>query len=144
MSKIKKDLRNGVSAQQRLFDTKAEGALDVSMAFRDVLSRSLSKVPDSRWQIAARISELANRNISKDMLDKYCSANPDYALRAEDLPAVIHVTGSIEPAQVLLLPVGFEIVGPEDAKLVRLAKLEAKKRELDAEIARLKTETGTR
>ena len=144
MSKIKKDLRTRVSAQQSLFDTKAEGALDVSMVFRDTLSRAISKVPESRWQTAARISELTNRTITKDMLDKYCSANPDYALRAEALPAVIHVTGMVEVAQVLLNPVGFEIVGPEDAKLVRLAKLEAKKRELDAEIARLKTETGAR
>ena len=133
-----------MSAQQNLFDTQGEGALDVSLAFREVLSRSISKVQGSRWQVAARISELSNHNISKDMLDKICSSNTDYALRAEALPAVIHVTGMAEVAQVLLSPVGFEIVGPEDAKLVRLAKLEAKKRELDAEIARLKTETGTR
>jgi hypothetical protein len=132
-----------VSRQERLFDTEiSEGALDVSMAFRDSLTQSLRKTNESRYGVAAKISELTNRNISKDMLDKYTSNNPDYGLRAEDLPAFCMATKSIEPFRVLLHALDHEVISPEEGQLVRLAKLTQQRRELDAEIARLEIAAG--
>jgi len=145
MTKSKKDLLTGMSAQQTFFDKElVEGCLDVSMAFRASLSKAISGLAHSRWQIAARISELANRNISKDMLDKYTSSNLDYALHAEDLPALCHVCGSIEPAQILLDPLGYEVISPTDGDLVRLARLEKQKVILDMKINDLRRKAGLR
>ena len=145
MTNRKKESLAGMSAQQTLFDKElAEGCLDVSLAFRAALSKTISGLDVSRWQIAARISELANRNITKDMLDKYTSSNLDYALRAEDLPALCHVSGSIEPAQILLEPLGYEVISPADGDLVRLARLEKQKIILDMKINDLRRKAGIR
>jgi len=143
MSKSKRDLHIGVSAQDGLFDNApVEGALDVSLAFRDALSKALGRCKESRWQVAARISELTGRNISKDMLDKYTSSNLDYALRAEDLPAVLYVTQSLEPIRALLVPVGADAVDPKESKLVKLARMEQEKSRIDADMTQLKHELG--
>jgi hypothetical protein len=145
MTKQKKVLHNPLSNQAPLFDIPSvEGSLDVSLAFRGALSRVLSKCRDSRYQLSAKLSELTKRNISKDSLDKYTSSNLDYALRAEDLPATIAVTGSLEHIQVLLDPVGCSVVTPEDNKLLKLARLTQHRNHLSLEIARLETELGVK
>jgi hypothetical protein len=145
MSNSKKKLNILPSAQGSLFDTPvSEGALDVSLAFRDALSKSLSRCKDSRYQVAAKISELTKRNISKDMLDKYTSSNQDYGFRAEDLTAFCAVTGSLEPIRVLLEPIDCDVVDPNDSKYVRLAKLTQEKGRLLTEIARLEAELGVK
>lgn len=139
----KKDLHRLLSTQQVLFDTQlSEGDLDVSLAFRDAVSKALRRTNVSRYQIAGRISELSRHNVSKDMLDKITSSNLDYGLRAEDLPALIMATGSVEPAEVLLNPLGYEIVSPEEGDYVRIARLEKQRSQLDAEIAKLRTKAG--
>lgn len=139
----KKDLHRVLSAQQQLFDTQlSEGDLDVSLAFRDAVSKALRRTTVSRYQVAARISELSGHNISKDMLDKLTSSNLDYGLRAEDLPALIIATESVEPARVLLKPLGYEIVSPEEGDYVRIARLERQRSDLDSEITRLRQKAG--
>jgi hypothetical protein len=143
MAKGNKVLLNSLSKQGSLFDMEiTEGALDVSMAFRDVLSRVLRECKDSRWQVAGKISELTGHNLSKNVLDKCTSGDLSYGLRAEDLPAFCAVTDSIEPFKVLLEVLGCEIVVPEEARLVKLARLERKKAVLEAEIKRLKRDVG--
>ena len=133
-----------MSGQGLLFEELiiSEKALDVSLVFRDALSKALRRCKESRWQVAAKISELTGRNISKDMLDKYTSSNPDYGFRAEDLPAFCVVTKTIEPFRVLLEPLCCEVSDPEESKLVKLARLEQKKTRLEIEVARLKAELG--
>ncbi len=143
MSNKRKDLNKSLSAQPRLFDTEIiEGSLDVSLPFRDCLTQILRKCRESRYGVAAKISEFVGRNISKDMLDKYTSSNPDYGLRAENLPAFCKATGSMEPFKILLAPLGYEVMGPEECQLVRLARLTKQRLEIDAEIARLEKTAG--
>jgi hypothetical protein len=133
----KKDLHI-VSIQGGLFGR--EGSLDVSLGFRGALSRVFSKCKDSRYQLAAKLSELTGRDISKSSLDKYCSSDLTWGLRAEDLPATIAVTGSVEHVQVLLDPISISVVTAQDNKLLRLAKLTQDRNRLSIEIARLETE----
>ncbi len=144
MSTRRKDLTGLMSVQQKLFDNQiTEGPLDVSMLFRDSLEKAVRALTsDSRYIVAAKISELVGRAISKDMLDKYTSNNQDYGLRAEHLPAFCVATQSVEPFKVLLAPLGHEVISPEDGKLVKLAKLTQRRRELDAEILRLEVSAG--
>ncbi|MDR2018535.1 MAG: hypothetical protein LBQ00_06670 [Syntrophobacterales bacterium] len=143
MSNSKKQSTKVLSGQGSLFDTEiSEGALDVSMAFRDALSKALTSCKDSRYQVAAKISELTKRNISKDMLDKYTSSNLDYGFRAEDLAAFCAVTGSLEPFRVLLSPLRCDVVDPHDSEYVRLAKLNQEKTRLLNEIAQVEFKLG--
>jgi hypothetical protein len=141
----KRVLHPSLSAQGGLFDSPiAEGALDVSLSFRDVLSKTLSACKDSRYQVAAKISELTRHNMSKEMLDKYTSSNGDYCFRAEDLAAFCAVVGSLEPFRALLEPLGCEVVGPEDSKLLKLTKKRQERAKMDEEIAPLERETGVK
>lgn len=129
--------------QGTLFDNEiSEGSHDVGLEFRGALSKALAACKDSRWQIAARISEAARRNISKDMLDKYIYSDREYALRAEDLPAVVAVTQNVEPVRVLLTAVGCEVITPDDVPYVRLARLIEQRNRLDREIAQLESSSG--
>jgi len=145
MIKTKNVLHSTVSNQGILFDTSlSEGSLDVALSFRAALSKIFTKCKDSRYQLAGKLSELTRRNISKDSLDKYTSSNLDYALRAEDLPATIAVTGSLEHIQVLLDPVGCSVVTPEDNRLLKLARLTQQRNHLSLEIAKLETELGVK
>jgi hypothetical protein len=67
MPNYKKDLNITMSAQQTLFATKfSEGELDVSMPFRDSLSRAMRKQDVSRYHLAATISELSVEISLKD------------------------------------------------------------------------------
>jgi hypothetical protein len=145
MSNPKLFLRKALSSQGSLFDTEiTEGALDVSLIFRDSLSKALTRCKDSRWQAAAKISELTRHNITKDMLDKYTSSNLDYGFRAEGLTAFCAVTGSIEPFRALLAPIKCEVVDPTESKYIKLARLERENARLQEEIARLRVDLGIR
>ena len=143
MTKRKLILHNKIPNQDGLFDNEiSEGALALNFAFRDVLSKALSKCRESRWQVAAKISELTKHNINKDLIDKYTSSNLSYALRAEDLPAFCFVTNNLQPFEVLLRPLGCEIVDPHESKQMKLARLQQKEAKLKAEIAALRDELG--
>ena len=143
MSKCKRNKHNLLSAQAGLFDNDLpEGALDVSMAFRDALSRALRGSKDSRWQVAARISELSGHELSKHILDKYTSSDDAYEMKCLHLPAFCAVTGSIEPFRVLAEAIGCEVVDPGESKYVRLARLEAEIKRLEIQKIRLKSELG--
>jgi len=145
MSNPKLFLRKALSGQGSLFDDKiTEGGLDLSLIFRDSLSKALRKSPDSRWQIVAKISELTNHSISKDMLDKYTSSNLDYGFRAEDLTAFCAVTGSIDPFRVLLEPLGCDVLTPGEHDWIKLAKLEKENTQQQREIAELRLKLGIR
>jgi hypothetical protein len=117
-----------------------EASLDVSLGFRVALSQVLSKCRDSRYQLAGRLSELTGRDISKSSLDKYCSSDLTWGLRAEDLPATVVATGSLEHVQVLLAPIGCSVATAQDNKLLKLARLTQDRKKLDTEIAHLEME----
>ncbi len=145
MSKVKKDLHMPASSQGHLFDESlSDGALDVRMAFRDTVSRVITRSGMDRWRIAGEISRLSGHELSKDMLDKCTSSNFDYGLRAESLPALMRVLQSLDPVRVLLNPLGCEAADPTETEFVRLARLEKKHAELFEELATLRAKLGIR
>ena len=145
MVKPKKDLIAGLSDQANLFDSEVEaGAFDMSAVFTSSLSLAVRKSRYSTWQVAALVSRLTGHNISEPMLEKIKSNNPDYNLRAQDLTAVLYVCNSLEPARVLVTPVGAEVVDAHESKFVQLARLERENNRLQGEMAKLKHELGIR
>ena len=133
MSNYKKELPKSISTQGNLFDTQ-DGSMDTRLAFRDALSKAIRKSKYSRWQLAAEISRLANRDISKNLIDKYTSNDFGYSFKTEDLPAVLYVVGDVEPLRALISPLDIEVLNAKDAKIFRLQKLLHKKENLDKEI----------
>ncbi|MDD2319138.1 MAG: hypothetical protein PHO83_03705 [Geobacteraceae bacterium] len=145
MSKRNTKLDESLSVQKLLFDTEvAEGIFDISLGFRQCLSRTIHSCRKDRYQIAGEVSRLTQGSFSKDMLDKYTGSDTSYGIRAEALPAVCHTLGSLEPFRYLLEPLGSDVLNPEDRDLVRLARLEEQKRNLDAEIMQLRAKRGIR
>jgi len=141
MSNPKKNLHNVLPGQEGIFGD-LEGSADISSLFRDQLSKSFSRCRLSRWQIAAKISEMTRHNIGKDTLDKITSQNRNYALRAEDLPAVIVITGDVELARILLAPTGLKVLEPAEGKLLRLLQLTEKRKKIVSEILHIEKELG--
>lgn len=123
-----------------LFATDIEGSLDIDAKLRECLSNLLRGCGLSRYQVAARVSELLGRTVSKEMLDQYTSSKPDFRIPAVVLHALCHVLGSVEPFKILLNPIGCDVSTPEESKYMRIAKLEAQKAELDRAIENIRRE----
>lgn len=131
------------SNQQSLFDTTIpEGSFDVLLGLKQLLSREMNGM--DRYMVAAQISRLTKRDLSRDMLDKYCSSDPAYRPPADMMVAFTHLVNSYGAFKYLLEPLGADVIGPEDLKFLRLARLEEQRRQLDAEIAQLRTKCGIR
>lgn len=143
MSKRKQQKGYSSSGQQGLFDTGLEeGALDISLGFRQCLSRTISASGKDRYHIAAEVSRLTKSNFSKDMLDKYTGSDASYGIRAEVLTALCYVLGSMEPFRYLLEPLDADVLNPEDKDMVKLARLQEKRKEIDLEIMELSRKRG--
>lgn len=138
-------LDDRLSAQTCLFDTEvSEGLFDISLGFRQCLSRSIRDCGKDRYHIAAEMSRLTSSSVSKEMLDKYTGSDTAYGMRAEVLPAICHSIGSLDPFRYLLEPLGSDVLNPEDRDLVQLARLQEQKQKLEIEIARLSAKRGIR
>jgi len=149
MSNHKKELRIGTLEYPGLFDDahSMEGALDVSLGFRQCLSDEIKKYlkrnpGKSRYDVAAKVSELTRRNLSKAMLDNYTSTDPNDRIAAEVLVALCYVIQSLEPFRCLLRPLGSDAIDPDEGDYVRLYRLQKKEAELAAEIAKTKAKLG--
>lgn len=147
MTKLKKE-----SSQQTIFEwlKKAEelsslsanppGSLDITKEFKSALSDDLSQAKNeegrelSRYQVAARISELLGEDITKTTLDNWTALSHPHVPPAPWMPALIIATGGQRRAfTVLSRHAGlFALPGPE--------ALRAEIQRLDEEIKRKKIE----
>ena len=125
--------------EKKYFHNSCE-PLDVTFTFRAALSKILSRSKESRHILAGRLSELTGRDISKSLLDKICSHDLTWALRAEDLPATVALTGSVEHVQALLDPIGYSIITNADNRLIEIARLRRERDRILEQIARLEDE----
>jgi len=143
MSKRKVQTEKGISKQGALFDSgMSEGSLDIILGLKQLMSRLISASGKDRYIIAAEISRLTLRDLSKEMLDKITSSDPAYRPDAVMTVAFSQVCGSLEPFHYLLEPLGAEVVTAADMKFLKLARLEEQRRQLEAEIMRVRTQCG--
>ncbi len=108
--------------------------MDVALGFKQSLSRAIAGCGKDRYLIAAEISRATQRDVSKEMLDKYTSSDAAYRLPAEVLPAFCHVTGSLEPFRYLLDPLGSDVLNPDDRDLIELARLQEQQKAIETKI----------
>ena len=110
------------------------GSLDIDQEFRESVSQALKYSPNSRYQIAATISEMIGADITKSMLDSWTSnAKEGHRFPAVFMPAFCLATGSTEPLKVLTRHVGVFVLPGADA-------LRSDIRRRDENIAREKAE----
>ena len=63
--------------QEREAVSKPAGSMDIDRFFRESISESLKNCPLSRYQVAARMSELTGQEISKAMLDSWTAESKE-------------------------------------------------------------------
>ncbi len=71
-------------------------------ALRGAMIEAIKRCPLSRHQIAGEMSHLLDRDLSKDVLDKYCAESAEsYRPPADALIALCLVTQSMRPLELL-------------------------------------------
>ena len=102
-----------------------EGHLaDLSLDLRCSLVRAIKDCPLSRYDIACQVSKLTLRDLTKDMLDKYCAESADgHRLPAELVPALCLVTGSYELLRTLAAALNCYVAGPDESKELEMTRL---------------------
>ncbi|HAR98528.1 MAG TPA: hypothetical protein DCS11_06515 [Syntrophus sp. (in: bacteria)] len=96
-------------------ESRQAGSLNIDRRFREAVSEALRWCPLSRYQIAARMSELTDTDITKTMLDSWTAESKvQNRFPAVFLPAFCEAVGSHEPLKLLGGLVGvFVMPGPE-------------------------------
>ena len=141
MANRKSKIDKGLSTQQGLFDTTlSEGSLDVLLGLKQLLSREMNG--SDRYLIAAQISRLTGRDLSKEMLDKYVASDASYRPPADMLVAFCQVVGSLKVFRYLLEPLESDVLYPEDRDLVQLARLQEQQREIEAQMLEIRRKRG--
>jgi hypothetical protein len=95
--------------------SRLAGSFDIDRQFRAAISDALKRCPLSRWQVAARMSELTGCEITKAMLDSWTAeSKEDHRFPAIFLPAFCEAVGCSEPLKMMGRLVGvFILPGPE-------------------------------
>ena len=114
------------------------GSLNIDRAFRETISDALKRCPSSRYQIAARMAELTDTDITKTMLDSWTAESKEqHRFPAVFLSAFCEAAGSIAPLKILGSLIGvFVLPGPE--------ALRAEIQRIDEEIVGKQTEKRKR
>ena len=103
------------------------GGLDISMAVRDALTETLSAATlqgMDRHEIGAQVSRLSNRDMSKNMLDRYCAPSADeWRFPLEALPALTLATGDYRLLELIAEKCGCRIARGEEAMLAEIGAL---------------------
>lgn len=94
-----------------------EGSLTgLSLELKQALSRSLRGF--DRKEIAEQVTKITGKGLSKAMLDKMASSNPDYQADVMQVLAICEITGKLEPFTVCLRALGAEVVSFEDKQML--------------------------
>jgi len=114
-----------------------EGQLDCDRDLKRILTESMK--PYSRYEVAARISQLAGRDITKSTLDTWPAESKDQNRMPMGLvPAFVHATQNTALIEELCRLCGGTFVPFEETKLLQKARIEREIELLKKQAARLK------
>lgn len=110
-------------------------SFNIDLRLRDAISQAIKDCPHSRFQIAAKMSELLGVEITKSMIDSWTAESREglYRFPACYLPAFCHVVGSLEPLRIMADLLGGYVIESRDALLTKLGKIKEEKRMLSEE-----------
>lgn len=107
------------------------GSLDYSTELRYALSDALKKTPLSRYEIAARMSELTGQDISKSMLDAWTAeSKTPWRFPFEYAAAFEAACDTVCLQELLGRKRGCRVLIGEDALLAEMGKLQQAKTDL--------------
>ena len=137
--------------QLALFNTAP--TLNVLRDMKVAMAQAAKASGLSREELCDRINQLADRygvrlvkgtgqNMTVDTLEKWLNPeDKERVIPAKALSVFCAATGSIEPMQVLVAPLGWRVINERQAKLLELAELDqdvkkkkARMRKIEAEI----------
>jgi hypothetical protein len=141
MSKKSKDLTAALSNQISFLDNPEPepGSLNIAPQLSAALSKAIAKSDKSRWQIAADMSELTGKDVTKTMLDAWTSeAHDQHRFPAEYLPAFSISTRNFDALKLLGRLSSCEVLESKEAVYAEIARIEKQKEELDRRVSQLK------
>lgn len=125
-----KEIQEGIEAQEKKTEIDP-GSLNVSVQLRNELSEGLKRSMLSRYQTAARMSELTGAEITKSQLDSWTAESKEYhRFPAEYLPAFCYATGYKKPLKIMAKMVQCYLLESEEALLAELGKIDQTKKDL--------------
>ncbi|KIX14966.1 hypothetical protein [Dethiosulfatarculus sandiegensis] len=115
------------------------GNLDLDVPLRTALADALKHADDDRHKIAAEMSRLTGREVSKFMLDAYTAeSRQDHNFPFRYAAAFEQATGSYCLTNLLAQARGCEVLVGEDALFAELGRIEKMETELKQQKAALK------
>lgn len=143
MSKRRQEIDSGLSGQGCLFDSGgSEGLFDVLLGLKQLMSKQITASGIDRYDIAASVSRMTLRDMSKDMLDKLTSSDQAYEPGVLKLAAFCVTTGSFAPFSYVLNVVNRDVIDPSNRDLLRLAQLAEQKRTIELEMQQIQSKRG--
>ncbi len=127
-----------IREQTRQSSRHPAGSLDIDRRFRAAVSEAIKGCPLSRYEVAAKMSELVGVEITESMLNSWTAESKEqHRFPAIFMPAFFEVTKTTWPYRVLANPVGLYIMESPAALRSEMAAL-------DEQIKKLKTERKKR
>lgn len=118
------------------------GGLNIALAVRETLADLLGSAAlqgCDRHEVAARISRLANHEISKHMLDRYTAPSADgWRFPLEALPALTQATGDYRLLELVAQACGCRVYRGEEALLAEIGALTLQERSVKARLTDLR------
>jgi hypothetical protein len=122
----------------REIQSQQETCIEIAAAAK----RALRSTDMSREQLVDGINDVfglrGKAGLSIHMLNHYLSKPSQYPMPAWILLGIIVLTGSLEPAQALVAPVGARVISAEEQRLMHLGRIEDMHSELLAMKRQLK------
>ena len=113
--------------------------LDLDIPIRAALTDAMKRCEFDRYGVAAEMSRLTGRDISKYMLDAYTGASrDDHNFPLRYAAAFEEATGSYALTQLLAKARGGKVLVGDEALLAELGRIEQKEAELKQQKAALK------
>lgn len=123
--------------------TPLPGALDVGLQVRHLISDLLKACPNTRFEVAARMSELTGQEITKHQLDSWTAESREgWRFPLEYLPALEVALGSHQVSSWLADLRGCKLLVGKEALDAEIGKLERLKEDAGRRIKQLKNAMG--
>ena len=117
------------------------GGLDIAMVVRDALTEMLAAAlvqGMDRHEVGTQVSRLSNRDMSKNMLDRYCAPSADdWRFPLEALPALTLATGDYRLLELLAEKCGCRIARGEEALLAEIGALTLQEKSVKSHLGTL-------
>ncbi len=119
----------------------AGSALDVSGDLRELLADVLAAAKTrgrDRHAVAMEVSRLTGRDLTKNMLDRYCAQAEEWRFPLETLPALVSATGDLRLLEFIAQACGCRVMRGEDALLAEIGALMLQERAAKSRLERIR------